>query len=82
MILTDTLCTAFDKTSMDIMGPLKLEHVHFHYTKSPNQIFIHAAYAIAIEIVNAFVEYFICIYSVLKALLTDQGSNFFNGLML
>jgi len=59
------------------MGPLKPEHVHSHYTRSPNQIFTCALkQATAIEIVNAFVDHFICIYSAPKSFLTDQGSNF------
>jgi len=85
MILMETPCTAFDNICMDIRDENVRVRVQwtlsteirtrtfslYIYTRPPNQIFTRA-----VEIVSAFVDHFICIYSAPKALLTDQGSNF------
>jgi len=87
MIITDTPCAAFDKISMDIMGPLPETRTGSTYILTIQDLLTKYSLALplkqatAIDIANAFVDHFICIYGAPKALLTDQGSNFLSGLM-
>lgn len=87
MVLTDTPDAAFDKVSMDIMGPLPLSHDGKSYILTIQDLLTKYSLAIplekagAIDVADAFVNEFISIYGAPKALLTDQGSHFINSLM-
>lgn len=87
MIITDTPGAAFDKISMDIVGPLPTTPTgHTHILTIQDLL---TKYSIAVplrstnslNIANAFMKNFICIYGAPRALLTDQGSNFLSSLM-
>ena len=82
MVITDTPGVAFEKISMDIVGPLPV-------TKSGNECILTiqdnlTKYSLAIPLPNqqastiadAFVKRFICIFGSPKGVLTDQGTNF------
>ena len=87
MVLTDTPDLAFDKISMDIMGPLPTTPNNFKYILTIQDLLTKYSLAIplrnasAIDVAEEFVNEFICIYGAPKALLTDQGSHFLNSLM-
>lgn len=87
MILTDTPDAAFDKVSMDIMGPLPTSPNNNNYILTIQDLLTKFSLAIplknagAIDVANAFVNDFICLYGTPKAILTDQGSHFINSLM-
>jgi len=87
MVLTDTPDAAFDKVSMDIMGPLPVSRNENAYILTIQDLLTKYSLAIplqrasAIDVANAFVNNFICIYGAPKALLTDQGTHFLNSLM-
>lgn len=87
MILTDTPDASFDKVSIDIMGPLPTSPNGYNYILTIQDLLTKYSLAIplrsasALEVADAFVQEFICIYGAPKALLTDQGSHFLNSLM-
>ena len=87
MILTDTPDAAFDKVSMDIMGPLPTSQNGHNYILTIQDLLTKFSLAIplknagAIDVADGFVKDFICLYGTPKALLTDQGSHFINSLM-
>ena len=90
MVITDTPTTAFEKISMDIVGPLpETKSLNLYIlTKQDN----FTKYSLAIPLLNhqagtiadAFVKKFICIFGSPKGVLTDQGryvlSNLFKKL--
>ena len=86
MVITDTPTTAFEKISMDIVGPLP-------ETKSGNLYILtiqdnFTKYSLAIPLPNhqagtiadAFVKNFICIFGSTKGVLKDQGRYFLSNL--
>ena len=87
MLITDTPFSAFEKISMDIVGPLpetSKEHTHIltiqdHLTKFSLAIPLKSITTISIA--DALLKYFICIFGAPKIILTDQGSNFTSNLM-
>lgn len=85
MILTDTPGKAFDKISMDIMGPLPTTSKESTYILTIQDLLTKYSLAIpliqatAIDIADAFINMH-CIFGTPRALLTDQGSNFLNSL--
>lgn len=87
MILTDTPGSAFDKISMDIMGPLPVTQSDNAYILTIQDLLTKYSLAIplrdagAIQVADAFTNEFICTFGAPKALLTDQGSHFLNSLM-
>lgn len=87
MVLTDTPNAAFDKISMDIMGPLPTSQLGNSYILTIQDLLSKHATAIplknagAIDVVDTLVNDFICLYGAPKALLTDQGTHFMNSLM-
>lgn len=87
MVLTDTPGAAFDKISMDIMGPLPATREGNLYILTIQDLLTKYSLAIplkksgAIDVAEAFASEFICVYGAPKALLTDQGSHFLNSLM-
>lgn len=87
MVLTDTPGTAFDKISMDIMGPLPTSHSGNSYILTIQDLLTKYSVAIplknagAIDVADALTNDFICIYGAPKALLTDQGTHFVNSLI-
>lgn len=87
MVLTDTPGSAFDKISMDIMGPIPTSREGNSYILTVQDLLTKYSVAIplekarAIDVANALVDHFICLYGAPKALLTDQGTHFLNGLM-
>ena len=87
MVVMDTPAAAFEKISMDIMGPLPETRAGSAYILTIQDLLTKYSLAIplkqatAIDVATAFVNEFICIYGTPKALLTDQGSNFLSALM-
>ena len=87
MTLTDTPDTAFDKISMDIMGPLPTTQANNSYILTIQDLLTKYSLAIplqhagAVQVADAFTNEFICIFGAPKAILTDQGSHFVNSLM-
>lgn len=87
LVLTDTPDAAFDKVSMDIIGPLPMSHNGNSYILTIQDLLSKYSLAIplqragAIDVANSFINKFICIYDAPKALLTDQRSHFLNQLM-
>ena len=84
---TDTPTTAFEKISMDIVGPtpetksgnLYILTIQDNFTKYSSAILLpnHQASTIA----DAFVIKFICIFGSPKGVLTNQGRNFLSNLL-
>ena len=87
MTLTDTPDAAFDKISMDIMGPLPTSSNGYNYILTIQDLLTKFSLAIqlkhagAIDVADALVKELICVYGTPKAILTDQGSHFLNSLM-
>ncbi|XP_011686344.1 PREDICTED: uncharacterized protein LOC105449050 [Wasmannia auropunctata] len=87
MIITDTPGNAFDKVSLDIMGPLPLTHNGNRYILTMQDLLTKYSVAIplreatSLSIADAFTKNFICVYSAPKTILTDQGTNFLSALM-
>ncbi|XP_039313009.1 uncharacterized protein LOC120359490 [Solenopsis invicta] len=87
MTLTDTPNSAFEKISMDIMGPLPMTEDGYSYILTIQDLLSKYSLAIplrcttASDIAEAFVNEFICTFGVPKAVLTDQGRNFVSSLM-
>ncbi|CAK9796607.1 Retrovirus-related Pol polyprotein from transposon 297 [Anthophora quadrimaculata] len=86
MILTDTPGTAFDKISMDIVGPLPTTANNFSYILTIQDLLTKYSIAAplrqasAIDVAEAFITNLICKHGAPRALITDQGSHFLNGL--
>lgn len=87
MTLTDTPDNAFDKISMDIMGPLPTSHSGNTYILTIQDLLTKYSVAVplrhagAIDVAEALVNEFICVYGAPRAWLTDQGTHFLNSLM-
>lgn len=87
MIITDTPGSAFDKISMDIVGPLPTSFKGNSYILTIQDLLTKYSVAVplketnALSIADAFTKHFICIYGTPKAILTDQGTNFLSALM-
>lgn len=87
MMITDTPGTAFEKISMDILGPLPTTMNGNSYILTIQDLLTKYSLAIplqsssAIDVAEAFVGDFICTYGAPRAMLTDQGSHFINNLM-
>ena len=87
MVITDIPTIAFEKISMDIVGPLpetkcgnlNILTIQDNFTKYSLAIPLpnHQASTIA----DAFVKKFICIFGSLKGVLTDQGRDFLSNLL-
>lgn len=87
LILTDTPGKAFDKVALDIVGPLPPTPSGNAYILTMQDLLTKYSLAIplqgitAVEVADAFINYFICRFGAPKAILTDQGSNFTSSLM-
>lgn len=87
MVITDTPGNAFDKVSLDILGPLPTTKNGHSYILTIKDLFtkysvvVPLIEATSLSIADAFEKNFICIYGAPKAILTDQGSNFLTSLM-
>ncbi|XP_076397929.1 uncharacterized protein LOC143266211 [Megachile rotundata] len=87
MVITDTPLDAFDKISMDILGPLPLTSRVYSYilTIQDNLTKYSVAAPIASmtaeDVAKAFTKHFICTFGCPKAILTDQGACFMSSLM-
>ncbi|KMQ88697.1 enzymatic polyprotein endonuclease reverse [Lasius niger] len=87
MIITDTPGTAFDKISLDIVGPLPITPDGYQYVLTMQDLLTKYSVAVPLReatsmtIADAFTKNFICIYGAPKAILTDQGANFLSALM-
>ncbi|CAK9834649.1 Retrovirus-related Pol polyprotein from transposon 17.6 [Anthophora retusa] len=87
MTLTDTPGRAFDKVSLDIMGPLPPTPSGFQYILTMQDLLTKYSLAAplrstsAIDTADAFVKSLICRFGAPKAILTDQGANFTSSLM-
>lgn len=87
MVLTDTPDAAFDKISMDIMGPLPITRSENRYILTIQDLLTKYSLAIplpsagAIQVAHAFTEELVCVFGAPKAILTDQGTHFLNSLM-
>jgi len=77
MILTDTSDAAFDKISMDIMGPLPTSHEGNSYILTIQDLLTKYLLAMplkhagVIDVADVFINEFICTYGAPKTLLTD-----------
>ncbi|XP_017797025.1 PREDICTED: uncharacterized protein LOC108578250 [Habropoda laboriosa] len=86
MTLTDTPGAAFDKISMDIVGPLPTTSNNSSYILTMQDLLTKYSVAAplqkasAVDAAEAFVNVFICKHGAPKALITDQGSHFLNSL--
>ena len=87
MLLTDTPGKAFDKTSMDIVGPLPTTQKGNEYILTIQDLLTKYSLGILIkgisstEIANAFIKQFICQFGLSRVILTDQGMNFTSSLL-
>ncbi|XP_036150748.1 uncharacterized protein LOC118648534 [Monomorium pharaonis] len=87
MTLTDTPDAAFDKVSMDLMGPLPPSRNGNIYIFTIQDLLTKYSLAIplrgagAVEVTNALIENFVCTFGAPKAILTDQGTQFLSILM-
>lgn len=87
MLITDTPFSSFEKISMDIVGPLPetskgnsyILTIQDHLTKFSLAIPLKSI--TAIQVADALLKYFICIFGAPKIILTDQGTNFMSNLM-
>ncbi|CAK9811734.1 Retrovirus-related Pol polyprotein from transposon 297 [Anthophora quadrimaculata] len=86
MVLTDTPGAAFDKVSMDIVGPLPTTSDNYTYILTIQDLLTKYSIAAplrqatAIDVADAFISHCICKHGAPKAVITDQGSHFLNGL--
>ena len=86
LVITDTPTTAFEKISMDIVGPLPETKSGNLYILTIQDNFTKYSLAIPLHnhkvgtIADAFVKKFICIFGSPKGVLTDQGRNFLSNL--
>ncbi|KAL6417715.1 hypothetical protein ACFW04_012557 [Cataglyphis niger] len=82
MVLTDTPDSAFDKVSMDIMGPLPTTRSGNNYILTIQDLLTKYSLALplkhagAIDVADAFTNEFICTFGAPKAILTDQARKF------
>ncbi|KMQ92399.1 enzymatic polyprotein endonuclease reverse [Lasius niger] len=87
MLITDTPGAAFDKISMDVVGPLPMTRNDNSYILTMQDLLTKYSVASPMRrqdsasIAEAFVRDFICIYGAPRALLTDQAPTFFTSLM-
>jgi len=87
MIITDTPSSAFDKVSLDIMGPLPTTSRGNSYILTMQDLLTKYSVAVPLQettslaIADAFTKNFICLYGAPKAILTDQGTNFLSSLI-
>jgi hypothetical protein len=87
MLITDTPFSSFEKISMDIVGPLSATSkgnsyiltIQDHLTKFSLAIPLKSI--TAIQVADALLKYFICIFGAPKIILTDQGTNFMSNMM-
>lgn len=87
MLITDTPYSAFEKVSMDIVGPLPTTSqqnsyiliIQDHLTKFSLAIPLKSSTAVSVA--DAFLDFVICTFGAPKAILTDQGSNFMSNLI-
>ncbi|XP_050462030.1 uncharacterized protein LOC126857007 [Cataglyphis hispanica] len=83
----DTPGSAFDKISLDIVGPLPITNTGNQYILTMQDLLTKYSVAVplreatSLAIADALTKNFICIYDTLKAILTDQGTNFLSALM-
>lgn len=87
MVLTDTPGTAFEKVSMDIMGPLPTSKNGFTHILTIQDLLTKFSLAIplrhttSVAVADAFVNELICVFGAPRIILTDQGSNFVSSLL-
>ncbi|KMQ89576.1 enzymatic polyprotein endonuclease reverse [Lasius niger] len=80
MVITDTPGAAFDKVSLDIVGPLPITNSGNQYILTMQDLLTKYSVAVplrdatSLSIANALTNNFICVYGAPKAILTDQGS--------
>ncbi|KAL6416902.1 hypothetical protein ACFW04_013098 [Cataglyphis niger] len=94
MVITDTPGSAFDKVSLDIVGPLPITNTGNQYILTMQDLLTKYSVAVplreatSLAITDALTKNFICIYGTPKAILTDhvtscQNFNFhFSSLFL
>lgn len=86
MVITDTPNQAFEKVSLDIVGPLSITESGNKYilTIQDNLTKFSQAYPMknqeAETVAKTFVNNFICQFALPKQILTDQGTNFTSNL--
>ncbi|KMQ86430.1 enzymatic polyprotein endonuclease reverse, partial [Lasius niger] len=87
MIITDTPKVAFEKISMDVVGPLPTTIQFNTYILTIQDLLTKYSIAAPMQtadslaIAEALIKNFICIYGAPKAILTDQAPTFFTSLM-
>lgn len=87
MTLTDTPGRAFDKVSMDIVGPMPTSKLGNNYILTMQDLLTKYSIAVplqqasSVEVADAFIKNLICKYGSPKGILTDQGTAFLSELM-
>ncbi|CAK9834636.1 Retrovirus-related Pol polyprotein from transposon 412 [Anthophora retusa] len=87
MTLTDTPGRAFDKISLDVVGPLPTTPSGNQYILTMQDLLTKYSLAVPLkslattETADAFINTLICRFGTPKAILTDQGTNFTSALM-
>ena len=87
MVITETPNTAFEKISMDIVGPLPESKSVNLYILTIRDNFTKYSLAISLPnyqsstIADAFMKKFICIFGSPTGVLTDQGRDFLSNLL-
>ncbi|CAK9829609.1 Retrovirus-related Pol polyprotein from transposon 412 [Anthophora retusa] len=86
MTLTDTPGQAFDKVSLDIVGPLPTTPSGHTYILTMQDLLTKYSVAAplkrptAVDTADAFIKDFVCRFGAPKTILTDQGTNFMSSL--
>ncbi|XP_076297797.1 uncharacterized protein LOC143217410 [Lasioglossum baleicum] len=87
MLITDTPLDAFDKISLDTVGPLPITPGGNRHILTMQDNLTRYCIAVAIPniraatIADAFARHFIAIYGTPRAILTDKGTSFIGTLM-
>nr|XP_034195346.1 uncharacterized protein LOC117611508 [Osmia lignaria] len=87
MVITDTPSDAFDKVSLDILGPLPMTHKGYSYILTIQDNLTKYSVAVPLvsatseDVARAFTNSFICQFGSPKAILTDQGTCFTSSLI-
>lgn len=87
LVVTSTATTAFEKVSLDLMGPLEVDNFNYKYilTLQCDLTKYVEAYSLvkkdAESVARSFVNNFILRYGVPREILTDKGTEFMSSVM-
>lgn len=85
MIITSTASTAFERISLDLMGPLNIDNNNFKYILTIQCDLSKYVEAFpletkdAVSVARSFVNNFILKYGIVKEVITDLGSEFMSS---